>query len=49
MVDFYAYDIEGNLGEFAQMYVSIEGNTATVTNEDFRVVYSFVLDETWDF
>lgn len=49
MVNFDAYDMEGNMGEFAEMYVSIEGNTATATDENLRTVFSFVLDETFDF
>lgn len=49
MVDFSAYDGEGNLGEFTQMYVSINGNTATATDENLRMKYSFVLEETFDF
>lgn len=49
MVEFYAYDGEGNLGEFTQMYVSISGDTATATDENLRMKYSFVLEETFDF
>lgn len=49
MVEFYAYDGEGNLGEFTQMYVSISGDTATATDENLRMKFSFVLDETFDF
>lgn len=49
MVEFYAYDGEGNLGEFTQMYVSISGDTATAIDENLRMKYSFVLEETFDF
>lgn len=49
MVEFYAYDAEGTLGECRQMNVSISGNTATAIDEEFRTKYSFVLDETFDF
>lgn len=49
IVQFDGYTSMGTMSEFTEMYVTINGDTATAVDENLGLQFNFVLDETFSF